>query len=221
MDYGRAFTFALNDREKLKKLGILGLLVFGWFLIVPFFFVLGYAAKAMRAIALGEDRLPEWEDWGGLFTTGLKVFLIGFIVNIPVLLLTGIGRIFTSTGSFLHLPFSSVLGTPFGSLASLYQLVAGFFEPAMLMLFVATGSLAAPFVLKDVVAIVRGNLVDYVVILVIMVALVIPALILLAIPVLGWFAAPFYVGYLMTVSSHLYGQIIARGAVAQTYAVHA
>ena len=82
MDWGRAFQFQFQDKDWIKKILIGGVMflipIFGWLVIV------GYAVQTAKNVKNGQESpLPEWEDWGGRFITGLMAFLTILIYAIP------------------------------------------------------------------------------------------------------------------------------------------
>ncbi len=73
MDFGAAFSYMLKDADWVKKLLIGAVFAFFSFLLIPGVFLAGYFVKATRNIASGEERpLPEWDNWGDLFVSGIK-----------------------------------------------------------------------------------------------------------------------------------------------------
>ncbi len=82
MDIGRAFTFAFEDPDWLKKLLIGGLLLF-----IPFFgwlVVGGYWMRIIRRTYEGNDvPLPEWDQLGEDFVLGLKGAVALFVWWLP------------------------------------------------------------------------------------------------------------------------------------------
>lgn len=84
MDVGRAFTFAFEDPDWLKKLLIGGLLlfipIFGWLVVG------GYWMRIIRRSHSGDDvPLPEWNEFGDDFILGLKGAVALFIWWLPFL----------------------------------------------------------------------------------------------------------------------------------------
>ncbi|MFN2144260.1 MAG: DUF4013 domain-containing protein [Anaerolineales bacterium] len=86
MDLERAFTFFTKDPDWLKKLviagvltltGIGGIAVFGWL-----------AEVARRAAQQEDEFLPEWDQLGDYFLTGLKFMGVTLIWSSPAIVLT-------------------------------------------------------------------------------------------------------------------------------------
>jgi hypothetical protein len=95
--------FPFNDSRWQTKFLIGSLLILAGYIIpiVPSIFLYGYAFQVMRRIIVekGEPYLPEWDDWGKLFTDGGKIMGVVFIYSLPFLLLVcgGFGLFFVLT----------------------------------------------------------------------------------------------------------------------------
>ncbi len=159
MDAGRAFTFAFQDPRWVGKLliGAVMLLIpiFGWFVL------LGYVLRIIRQVVAGSDLpLPEWEDWGGLFVDGLKLFGVGFVWSLPVSLLSaclqfGLASADDSgTASLL----ANCITLPL-------SLAVALVTPAAYGRLAMTGSFAAGLEVGAVLALVRDNIGDYLIVL--------------------------------------------------------
>ena len=85
------FAFVFQDPRWVTKVLIGGLFYLAAFLIVGIFFILGYCAKLCRNVVANEPQpLPEWDDLGGYFTEGIRLFFIGFCYVIPLFALMGV-----------------------------------------------------------------------------------------------------------------------------------
>ena len=95
MDIGSAFTFVFDDEEWIKKVAIGGGIMLAGLILTPILIGLalflpigGYMLETLRNVRDGQARpLPEWTDFGDLFMKGLMLFIIGFVYNIPTLIL--------------------------------------------------------------------------------------------------------------------------------------
>jgi hypothetical protein len=91
IDFAKPFTFVFEDPEWLKKIVIGGLMYLASFVLVGLFFVLGYCAKLARNVVEGIERpLPDWDDLGGYFSEGLKLFVVILGYMLPMLLVVGL-----------------------------------------------------------------------------------------------------------------------------------
>jgi len=85
LDFGRCFSFVVEDPDWLKKVLIGGAFTLASLLIVGAFFVAGYWVRFVREVARGgARRLPEWDDLGGLFGDGVKLVGVYFVYTLGV-----------------------------------------------------------------------------------------------------------------------------------------
>ncbi len=93
VEYEKAIKRPFQDIKKLLIGAILN--------IIPIVNLIasGYIMKAAKGTMKKKNDLPEWEDWGNLFVTGLIVAVIGFIYMIPGLaaFLLSLGVVLFST----------------------------------------------------------------------------------------------------------------------------
>jgi len=141
MDAGTSFTYMLKQDRGITKLLIGGLLMFvpilGWALVG------GYGLRTMRAIADGDDNLPEWTDWGELFIKGLLAWLISIAFDVPGLILGRLG----SAGTFL---------------SGLWGIVVLIVLPAALLRFATRDTFAAAFEFSAIIDFIKANSSNYV-----------------------------------------------------------
>jgi len=85
------FSYAFKDPRWKMKFLIGTLLGFAGFIIpiLPGIFLLGYCATIMRQIIVehADPSLPEWADFGALFSRGLKMLGNSIIFSLPVAIL--------------------------------------------------------------------------------------------------------------------------------------
>jgi hypothetical protein len=87
-DFGKPFTYVFEDPRWLQKILIGGLFYLAGFLIVGWFFILGYCARVARNIVAGAATpLPEWEDLGGFFSEGLRMFGVVLVWVLPMIVI--------------------------------------------------------------------------------------------------------------------------------------
>jgi hypothetical protein len=90
-DFVQPFAFVFQDPRWVTKVLIGGLFYLAAFLIVGIFFILGYSAKLCRNVVANEPQpLPEWDDLGGYFAEGIRLFFVGFCYVIPLFGLIGV-----------------------------------------------------------------------------------------------------------------------------------
>lgn len=150
--------------------------------IVPAIFLYGYAFQIMRRIIVdkGEPYLPEWDDWGKLFTDGLKLIGVGFVYSLPILVLMcgGYGLFFafnigaaavaadseavSSAVPALSLASMAIMFVSLG-LAMILALLLGLFLPVAIGHLVATDDFAAAFRVREWWPIFKANVAGYLV----------------------------------------------------------
>ncbi|MFN8382614.1 MAG: DUF4013 domain-containing protein [Anaerolineales bacterium] len=88
-DLKEILMFPFKDEESRKHLLIGGLVSIAAFFIpiLPYFFLLGYAVIIARQVLKGEQpHMVPWEDWGGMFKDGAKLFGVRIIYSLPILI---------------------------------------------------------------------------------------------------------------------------------------
>jgi hypothetical protein len=182
MDYGRSFTYMLKSGEWGKIIiGALLLLVpiFGWAVAA------GYFIRAVRGVAAGDERLPEWTGWGELFTSGLLIVVAGFVYSIPSLIFSRLGV--------------------FGSLlSSLWSLAVAVWMPAAIIRYAMTNNFGAFFEFDKIKDFIQKNLNTYIVVILLGIAAGIIAGFGIILLVIGVLLTYFWA---LLVMSHLYGQM--------------
>jgi hypothetical protein len=226
MDIVKSFTYMLEDERWVTKLGIGAVVAFFTFLLIPIPLLVGYSVAVLRNVRDGYERpLPEWDDWGQLFIDGLFVMIAQFVYTLPFLLLfcmVSFGMV-ASVGmaEFSEdLAAASLLAT-FGLSACLFLLwyvAILFISPAIMIQYGRTGELGSCFRFGEVIAIVRRNMGD---ILLVFVAVLVVTFVFGAFTsalstifclgqIIGLIASLVFSPYLVMVMGHLYGQIAAK-----------
>lgn len=90
IDIKEIFNFPFKDAEARKHFLIGTLVSISAFIIpiLPYFLLTGYAVQIARQVLRGESpRMVAWEDWGGIFKDGVKVFGVRIIYSLPIIIL--------------------------------------------------------------------------------------------------------------------------------------
>jgi hypothetical protein len=208
MDLGKAFSYAFEDPDWLKKLGIGALLmiipIVGWLIVA------GWGIEITRRIINHDPQpLPEWTDFGGFLMKGLKVFVIGFVYSLPVILINACQQgitAFGQQGNSSDQTMATVLmvvGICFGCVSFLYSLFLGFVLPAAFGHFAASGQLSNGFRFAEIYGLVRAAPTAYLLALVGGIVASIIASLGLILCIIGVLATAVYA---QTINAHLYGQ---------------
>jgi hypothetical protein len=89
-DFAKPFTFVFEDQRWVNKILMGGLFYLAGFLIIGWFFILGYCARLARNVVAGEAvPLPEWDDLGEFFSEGLRLFAVVLVYIVPMIALMG------------------------------------------------------------------------------------------------------------------------------------
>ncbi len=167
MNYGRAFTYAFEDKEWTRKLGI-----FLVILLVPIlnFAGIGYSVDIMRRIIKGDPQpLPDWDDLGKKFMDGLLLALASIIYALPILLLACLPLALILVPIFLSgnsnsQDIANALGGAsaiafacLGCFAFVYGLALSVLIPAIYVKYAAEGTFASCFNFKEIFAVIRRN----------------------------------------------------------------
>jgi Protein of unknown function (DUF4013) len=176
IDLGRGLRFVFDDPDWIKKVLIGGAMAMLGIVIVGVFWLMGYWVRLVQRVARGEDRpLPEWDDWGGLLSEGLRpvgiyaAYVFGILL--PVILVvvgivvfgTGLSQMARGSGDsdaiggLMGLGVTSLIG-----IAALLMMALMIYVPAALARFALTGRFAAGFEVMENVAFIRRNALNYV-----------------------------------------------------------
>jgi len=163
-DFGKPFTYVFDDPRWLQKILIGGLFYLASFLLIGWFFILGYVARVVRnVVADVKLPLPEWEDLGGFFNEGIRLFGISLIYSLPALFLMAIMIPASILGDTDNAALQAV-GTVAGCVACLFVpliLLTMLFLPAALLFAVVEQRFGAAFELGRIWPFVRNNIGNY------------------------------------------------------------
>jgi len=217
MEFGKAFSFAFEDKDWIKKLGIGALLM-----IIPFIgwlVVAGWGIEiTKRVIQHDPQPLPDWSDFGGYLVKGLQVFVIGLVYSLPIVLVnicqqgvTLFGQQGDTTDETILMAVT-VLAVCFGCVSFIYSIFLGFILPAALGNFAATGQMGAGFRFGEVFGLVRAAPVAY---LLALLGGFVASLIASLGVILCVIGILFTAVYAYTINAHLYGQAYNEGMAAR------
>ena len=218
MEFGKAFSFAFEDKDWIKKLGIGALLM-----IIPFIgwlVVAGWGIEiTKRVIQHDPQPLPDWSDFGGYLVKGLQVFVIGLVYSLPIILVnicqqgvTLFGQQGDTTDETILMAVT-VFAVCFGCVSFIYSIFLGFILPAALGNFAATGQMGAGFRFGEVFGLVRAAPVAY---LLALLGGFVASLIASLGVILCVIGILFTAVYAYTINAHLFGQAYNQGMAARS-----
>jgi hypothetical protein len=215
MEFGKAFTFAFDDPDWLKKLGIAGAIalvsivlsavVIG---IAGFLLLGGWLVELTRRVIQHDPQpLPDWNDFGGYFMKGLQLFVIGLVYSIPVILISGCGNLLPlmlqNSNSDSFATVISIVTSCTVCFSVIYSLFLGIVFPAALGKFAVSGQMSSAFRFGEVFGLVRAAPGAYVMVLLGgILASIISSLGVIACGI----GVAFTMAYAMAINGHLYGQ---------------
>jgi hypothetical protein len=215
MDIGISFGYMFEDRDWLKKILIGGLIS-----LIPIvnFAALGYLVQIIRNVRDGQALpLPEWDQFGDYFMSGLWLFVVFLLYSIPLIILAclqGIGTVVLGSSGNPSDDVATaymVVSVCLSCLMAIWGLAIGILSPAILVRFAETGQVGPTMRFGGLMDVIRVNVGGYVIVLLLMwVVSSIIAPLGLILCVVGVVFTQFW-AYL--VSGHLLGQLAneARG----------
>lgn len=184
IEWGKAFKFFEADPAWKTKLLTGGLFALLSVFLVGAFFVAGYFSRLVVQVARGDDeRLPEWDDYGGIFLDGAKALGVYLALTLPLALIpTGLGCVAAlaipllerggagerAAGGVALVAMVGMTLLIFVFVAALYTLM--FYLPAALTRVALTGRFADGLAWRGNVAFIRRNLGSYIVSLLLYIA---------------------------------------------------
>ncbi len=125
MDIGEIISDSIKyPTSNWGKVLILGVITIASFLIVPIFLLIGYLFRIIKATLAGLDELPEFDEIGEMFVDGLKVFVVGIVYSIPVIIISLILSALTGSSSSAAVGLSPAMIWAFVFVYIIYIIVA-------------------------------------------------------------------------------------------------
>ena len=170
MEIGSAFTYMFEDENWIKKVLIGGVVAL---IPVANFAALGYLVQVIRNVRDGRALpLPEWDQFGEYFKSGLFLFLIYLVYLIPIIILSciqgGVPVLMESMGSDETTAALGILVTCVSCVMGLWGLLIGILFPAILVRFAELGTFGSGFQFGDLLAIIKANIGSYIIVLLLM-----------------------------------------------------
>ncbi|MFN7036061.1 MAG: DUF4013 domain-containing protein [Bellilinea sp.] len=217
MDFGLAFSYVFQDKDWLRKVGIVALIS-----LIPILgqlVLIGWSLNiAKRVIERHPQPLPE-VDFGGDLGRGFSALVITFVYSLPITLFALVFGILDSvvagqSSSDAVRTMIGILSLCFSLFALVYGIAMAIVLPAAYGNYLAKSSLSAGFALGEVFGLVRANIGAYLIVLLgsFVAGLIAPlGTILCIVGVVLTYA------YSVAIMGHLYGQ--AYNAATQNRAV--
>jgi hypothetical protein len=165
-DFGKPFSYIFDDPRWVQKILIGGLFYLAGFLIIGWFFIMGYISRTTRNIIAGlETPLPEWEDLGGFFNEGARLIAVIFCYMVPLFIIILMFIVPAIVSDSVDNDFvQTVTGGFAGCLSCLIvplALAVTFFMPASLLFAIAEQRFSAAFEFKRIWPFIKANIGNY------------------------------------------------------------
>lgn len=166
IDFGKPFTFVFEDPNWLRKILMGGLFTLACVFLVGIPIILGYYARTTRNILAGQQLpLPEWDDIGGFFSEGLRLFGVSLVWTLPVIVLWILVAIPAGLMTAVDSDAArSVGGAAFGLVYCIQiplGLIIRFVVPVALVRTVAEDSFSAGIQFGRVFSMIKANFVNF------------------------------------------------------------
>ncbi|MEW6504016.1 MAG: DUF4013 domain-containing protein [Chloroflexota bacterium] len=167
MDFGLAFSYVFQDKDWLRKVGIVALIS-----LIPILgqlVLIGWSLNiTKRVIDRHPEPLPE-VDFGSDLGRGFSAFVIGFVYSLPITLFALVFAILDSatyqSSSDAVFTMVTIVSLCFSLFAFVYGIAMAIVLPAAYGNYVAKGNLGAGFALGEVFGLVRANIGAYLIVL--------------------------------------------------------
>ncbi len=219
MDVNKSLTYVTEDEQWISKIVIGAILAFFSFLIIPGFFLAGYAVRITRNVMDGVDQpLPEWTDWGGLFMDGLYLFIAMFVYSLPFILIVCCAfLLFMMTAGASGGDAESIMAG-LGALGMLvivclsliWMILLLVVAPVVFIQYARTGEISACFQFSEILELTRVNIGDILITVLVIFGVNFVLGLVGIIPIIGFFLSLAARAYAMVVAGHLYGQLGAK-----------
>jgi hypothetical protein len=208
-DFLRPFTFVFDDPQWIPKVLIGGLFFLASFVIVGVFFLYGYIARLTRNVIDGlPNPLPEWDDLGEYFSEGLKLFAVGLVYAIPIVIVVGLAIV---PAAFVSSSDSDAARNIGGmSMACIYclmlplSLALALWLPAALLRVIVTREFSAAFEFSRIWQFIRENIGNYLLAIVVWLVARFAAGMGIVLCIVGVVFTGFWA---LTVAAHAFGQV--------------
>ncbi len=200
---GELLKAPLQDKQWMAKIAIGGVVS-----AVPVlsFCGMGYIVNLLKnVIKKKEGILPEWSDWGKLFSDGIIYFVISLAYMLIPALIFMVGM---TVGGRCALGWAC--GAFIIFIAAITWLGACFILPMAICHYVATDDIKSAFAWKVIQEKIKGTIKDYGSAYLIAIGLFVAGYIvcfLLGLIIIGWILFPFLFFYLHLICARIFGEV--------------
>jgi hypothetical protein len=222
MDIGSAFTYMFDDQDWIKKIAIGGGITLAAVILLPivvglalFLPLSGYMLETLKNVRDGRPTpLPEWANFGDLFSKGLMVFVIWLVYNLPSIIFScaSAGINIATANPDIDPDMATTLGIISACVSCIQiivSLIANALLPAGIIRYAEYGSLGSAFQFGEIFNFIKNNIGDYIIV----VLLGWVAGLLAAFGLILCLVGIFFTGFWSTlVTANLYGQLARKAS---------
>ncbi len=121
MNYSRAFSYVFEDKNWLSKILIAGLI--SLIPIVGQIYLFGWMIEIIRRVKAGRSDILPTTHFSYFLTLGLKMFVVSLIYSIPVIIISGILQLLTSSASNADESIFTIFFAGLGCIGGILSLV--------------------------------------------------------------------------------------------------
>ena len=208
LNIGEWLKSPIQDKQWPAKIAIGGVVS-----AVPIlsFCGMGYVVGLLRRVIKKEEGgLPEWSNWGKLFTDGILYWVICFLYMLIPGLISGLGMAMAG-GCAVRVAFGAFVIF----IAVIVGLAAGFILPMAICQYIATDDFKSAFAWKVMQEKIKSVSKDYGLAYLTAIGLFIAGYIvcfILGLIIIGWILFPFLFFYLSLVFARMFGEIYPSGS---------
>ena len=144
-----AINYPREDEEWVRNVLIGAVLTLFGVLVVPAVLVFGYYMRVMRGSLAGDAEPPRFDEWGDLFSDGLKGFVVAFVYMLVPAVVFGVsvgGLVTAAAFGNGNVGVGSILGALAGfTLSAIIALAFWYVVPAAVANVARTGNVGSGF----------------------------------------------------------------------------
>lgn len=205
MNYSRAFSYVFEDKNWLSKILIAGLI--SLIPIIGQIYLYGWMIEIIRRVKGGRTDILPTTHFSYFLTLGLKMFVVTLIYSIPVLIISGILQLLTSSAgnadeSVFTIVFAGI-GCIGGLLGLVLQIAVSLLTTYGLIKLAETDQIKACLDFNDAFQCIKNNIGTFIIVelLSIVAVLIQSAGLIICVGII------FTVPYGVAISGHLVGQL--------------
>jgi hypothetical protein len=220
MDIGSAFSFVFDDQDWIKKIAVGGGILLAGIILTPilvglalFLPISGYMLETLKNVRDGHPTpLPEWTDFGALFSKGLMVAVIYLVYNLPSLILVcasaGVNIFASNPDVDPDLAATlAIVGGCISCVQFLVSLAGNILIPGALIRYARAESLGSAFQVMEIINFIKNNIGDYVIVFLLTIVAGMVGGLGFILCIIGVFFTAFWANL---VTANLYGQLARK-----------